>query len=105
MLPRFGRDGLRVFLSLDNEYANNVREKGGSGAGNAPIQKMYLRDKSYLDLLRRDGLPNRQLSGVPDRELLNALRRKAGISDEGPSLAKFCPRRPGRSPDRSSRSG
>lgn len=53
MPPPIGRDdadpeGWRVFLRLFDEYANNKREMGGSGAGGVPIQMRCLIDHTSI---------------------------------------------------------
>lgn len=89
--PCIGRDNafpeeLRVFLRLlFGEYANHVREIGGSGAGNAPIRVRCLIDRSYLELVIRDHLKNLVQRDLKDAKLHTALRREAGIPVEGPS--------------------
>lgn len=46
-------------------------------------------DIEYLELVVRDHL-HKRVRDMSKRELCIALRREAGIAEEGPSIAEFC---------------
>ena len=93
--PHLGADqadseGLGHFLRLHSEYQANVR-MGGTGAGSAPVPMRCLIDGAYLDLLRMDWLQCRPLDDIWEDNLLTALKREAGFSEEAPSLTEEAP--------------
>ena len=63
---------------------------GGTSAGNAPVPMSCLIDGAYLDLIRMDWLQSRPLGDISEDDLLTALKREAGFSEESPSLTEFC---------------
>lgn len=96
-------EGLRVFRRLGDQYANNVREMGGSGSGSAPIEMRFLIDRSHLELVRRVHLQSRPPRKLHDRSCLELVgrvhlqRRKLHKLPENKlltalrSLAEVCP--------------